>query len=298
MSWQSLSRLECERLLRGKGIWVLAFLLIAFINWQLQESPPGITVPPTMNSLGGFQGGIGILLGIGSVFAAFHAITNERSSGALRTHLALPQSRAEILVGKVIGRSGALALMLVPVFVVGAVRAYTIHGVVPVLDIAIIWMQSVALAVAGVAFGVAVSATVPSGRIATAITIAYALCIIVLWRFVLAPWVASTLHEYLPGGELVWQYFFQRLAPTAAFDLVTNPVIGVANSSFSWGRVLSAMTPDAPDRLLLVSEAFQTTPLILEPAVGYVVLGGWAVVPVGLAYLRFRDVDLVPTTRR
>lgn len=297
MSWRVLARLECERLLRSWGIWVFAVVLVLNINWSLHPTLGAVPVDDSTTVLGAFQQGLVSLVAVGGVLASFQSVAQERESGALRTHLALPQSRAEILLGKVLGRSLALVAMLVPVFVAGAILAFVTYGVVDVVGVGVIWLLTTGYAFVGVSIGVAISASVRTGRTATAVTLGYTI-VLLLWRSTFAPQLFDVLRGYVPGSNAKLFFVLGRLAPTSAYNVLTNAVIGVGNSAAPWIQVVFALDPRVQTNFRLVVDAFETIPLSLWPLTSLIVLAGWAVVSVGIAYLRFRGADVLSTSRR
>lgn len=294
MSWRSVARLEFDRLLRSRGLWVFAVILLAGIGFRLQGDYPLADVPRAVLVSGAFQQGLVTFVAIGSVLVAFQSISRDRQSGTLRTHLALPLSRAELLIGKVLGRSLAVAVMTIVVFLMGIMLALFEFGVVEIIDIGLIWVATLLVVVAGVSVGVAISAGTQTGRSSTLAATIYIVFVLLLWR----PSTAPEIVEHIPGGGSKLLFVVSRLSPVAAFNVLTNAILGVGNSAAPWIQVVYTADPSIETSLRLASRIFETTPITLQPGFSLLVLLGWTILPITTSYLRFRRDDIASTSRR
>lgn len=87
-------------------------------------------------------------------------------------------------------------------------------------------------------------------------------------------------------------------AADSLFRGTLDVVLEVRNSAAPWIQDVIALDTNAQTNHRLVATSFKTIPLSLRPPASLLVLAGWAVVPVGIAYLRFRRADVSSTSLR
>lgn len=112
MSWQAVARKDFQDASRSYLLWGLTGVFIALVS--LAAVVLGYLTPePTSSSIIGvihllFQ----YIVPLIAITIAFGAIVDERNSGSLKILLSLPHSREDVVVGKMVGRSGAFVLPL------------------------------------------------------------------------------------------------------------------------------------------------------------------------------------------
>nr|WP_255666477.1 ABC transporter permease subunit [Haladaptatus sp. DYF46] len=237
------------------------------------------------------------LVGIGSVLLSFRSVVHERETGTLKTHLGLPHSRGEILLGKVVGRAGAIALVIGCVFLVGTGIGWYEYGNADIVGLLATGLLTVVYALVGVSLGTAISAVSQSERTATAITVGYIMCFPIFWDGAISLWVFHRIQTVFPSAGTEIYFVIKRLSPSNIYNVLTNTITGVGNSTAPWMHVIFAKQPGVETNLQLVSQTFSETPLLLTPGTSLIVLCVWGVIPLGLAYSWFQRIDFGSTSQ-
>lgn len=185
----------------------------------------------------------------------YNAIVGERESGSLKFLLGQPHTRRDIVIGKFLGRSAVVAVTVLVGFAVIGVHYGVLAESPSITAYAVLGGKTLVLGLVFVAIAVAFSAAPRSGSVATWGAIGLAVMFAFGWDSVNAI-IGSILFppESTPPN---WFVLFGRLNPKYAFDGLSGQV-----------------------------------PFYLEPWFAGVILGGWIVVPLGMAYLRFQRGDL------
>jgi ABC-2 type transport system permease protein len=166
-----------------------------------------------------------------SLVVAYNAVVGERESGSLKLLLALPHSRADVVVGKVAGRGAAIAVAVVAGFLVPAVvflasSTFAFEAVAYVQYVALVAL----LAVAFVSVGVGVSAAVSSDRLAIAAAVGvYLVFVALLGALQGSLGLFATFVGWPEWMPLTVQQTTRTLTlinPTGAFKIVTNRSLG------------------------------------------------------------------------
>ncbi|WP_435319982.1 ABC transporter permease [Haloarchaeobius sp. TZWSO28] len=213
---------------------------------------------------------------LGLAFAQGDIVT-KRADGELKVLLGLPFSRADFLFGTFVGRlTVVLTLTLTPFVASHLVAAvYLAPFDLPYAILALLTLTVLAVVFVGLA--TAFSAAF-SGRALT-VTAAFGVFLLFflrVWRFIplIILYVANGFS--FPTTTPTWARVFVEFGPlTSLRNLVValDPKLG-----FGFGFVGTTVPPNPP--------------WYQQPAVAAVVLGLWATVPLGIAYVRFRNADL------
>jgi ABC-2 type transport system permease protein len=208
---------------------------------------------------------IGLAVGYG-------AVANERQTGSLRLLLSLPNSRSDVVFGKVIGQTF--------VVVVAIAVGYTIAGGIALttyesFDASIFGLYTVLTALYGavyLAFAVGMSALLNSREKALVGASAAYVLFLIGWD-VLLLFLQLLIYgpEAPPGGLPDWFKFIGLANPSTAFMYATRSVLPVYRELTFY--------PDS-------SAAF------LQEWVGFPLLLLWGLVPLGFGYYRFRTAHL------
>ncbi|TYT61170.1 ABC transporter permease [Natrialba swarupiae] len=295
MRWYPLAREETKALLRSKGVWLLALVLLlwtyrpSYVVWN--ELGPDMTV-------GFLQYAGGIVVPIAAVILGYRSIVGERASGSLKLLLGLPLTRGEILLGKLVGRLAGIAI---PAFL--ALGIVTVAGVVqyglfsPLRYLAVFAVTALYF-LALVSIVISVSAIVRRTTTAAAtLFIGFILILEIFWQM-FVPGLYSRLtgvpvNPYDPPAE-GGLFLMDRLSPTGAYNAATNGILDAGNSAWHHSSAISVLRPGHSSNALAVGEAFDpgTAPLYLHEAGGIVILVAWIVTSLSIAYLRFDGGDL------
>ncbi|ERH13907.1 MAG: hypothetical protein J07HB67_00160 [halophilic archaeon J07HB67] len=205
------------------------------------------------------------LFPIVALFAAKGAITAERDSGSLRTLLALPPSRGEVLFGKYLGRL-VVVVVAVAVGVVGSVVGLAANGDplgLPVVAAYTAMLLGIVSSYASV--GVAISASVSTDGRATGFAVGV-FTLALLWGA-----LVGLLRSLLMQAGIIGD------TPPEWLQL-----LGIAEPS----QAAQAIYRAALDGGLAPGNPLESVWL---PAL---ILLAWTVVPVVVGYWRFQSADL------
>jgi ABC-type transport system involved in multi-copper enzyme maturation permease subunit len=296
MRWSPLARKEARTVATSKGVWLLAALLVV---WGFRPSYVGWDGLGANITAGYVQvAGTG-LLPLGVLLLSYRAVVGERSSGSAKFVLGLPLTRADVLVGKVVGRTAGIAGPVTVAFLVLAVIGLVDHGLFdPVVFLGVV---AVTVAYVAVLVSMAVSISAAVSRTVTAAAAIFGgvfLPLVLFWtRITTSVFTRITgvmVNPYNPpaSGPL---FLMLRLTPSGAYHVVSNWLLGVGNSADLYSSVLAELQPQTSTNAFVVEATFEAgaAPAYLHEALGLVVLLVWFVVPLALAWVRFSRGDLV-----
>ncbi|EMA51277.1 MULTISPECIES: ABC transporter permease subunit [Halococcus] len=271
----------------GIRSWLLLGLTAVFVVFAAGAAYIYIAI----GSIGGGGGGavsslsiIDFLSGLTAFFipligviVGYKAIVAERESGSIALLLSLPHTRRDVVLGKVLGRTGVVFVSAVVGFLIAAGVVVVLAGSLSVVNYALFVLATLLLALAFVALAVSFSAATKSSTL----SLAGAGVITVL--FIFSVWglipvlVRFVLNEYTPlsldmSVQPEWAQFFVQLDPTTAYS-----------------NVLGVLIPDLASGSLASGGS---VPFYLAPSFGFVTLAAWIIIPLVLGYYRFNTTDL------
>lgn len=231
MSWQAVARKDFQDAVRSRwllGLMALFVLLVSAAAYVVRPAP-GQTVNSNaiINSLIVRDAMVTTLVPLIALVVAYNAVVGERDSGSLKLLLSLPHSRADVVFGKVLGRTGAVA---VPVAVGFLLPAFVFLIASPVVFDASHYLGFVVLtallAAAFVSIAVGFSAATSSHRLAIAGAIGIYFLFVPLWGAVQFPlqlyFGVGGGPEWLPlTGQQVFR-FLRLLNPTGSFKILSG----------------------------------------------------------------------------
>lgn len=214
-----------------------------------------------------------------AIISAHRAIVGERESGSLRVMLGLPTTRRDFLVGKAIGRSALVAVVLLVSTLGLGITVVATFGTLDVSRFAITAGYVVFYGIVWAGLTVGISAAV-SSRL-QAISAALGLFLVFgpfqIWDRLAVPmfslaFTGSTSTAGIDPRRMstwpTWYQYVQRLNPIQNFDLGRHFVRRLVDPSIS-------------------ASSIPTIDLF-----GIAVLLAWFVVPLAIGYWRFERVDL------
>ncbi|OVE83376.1 ABC transporter permease [Natronolimnobius baerhuensis] len=216
-----------------------------------------------------------------AIVLGWKAIVGERESGSIKILLALPHSRADVILGKLIGRSSVLSLSLIIGFVLAAIPVAVLLGTFDVTDYLGLLLISVLYGIAYTSVTIAVSSLLRSTTFAAAAAFGVFALFYVFWGAVVGVVGMLISYDYLPESDTLLEaaMFYQSLNPNAAY-----------------ANALSFVTsaPNLDDESVAMLELFfdGSLPFYLQDWFAFIVLLCWIVVPIALAIYRFNRVDL------
>lgn len=280
MSWQAIARKDFEDAVRSSLLWgltVLFLLLVSAAALILGYVTGSATSSSIMNALNGVL--VTTLVPLIALVVAYGAVVGERESGSLKVLLSLPHSRADVVLGKVVGRSAAMAL---PIFV-----GFLLPGIALLLTPAAFDLPKylgfigfvMFLATVFVAIATGISAAASTQRRAIAGVIGFYFLFVPLWVVVQSPlqlYLTFINPEALSALPLTAQELLRAIRlinPTGSFKMLVGAFLNDA-----------LFAPNPPQNVRVQPQRVQLSALAM--------LVIWTVAPPVLGWLRFREKDL------
>lgn len=264
MSWSVVARKDFQDAIRSRwllGLTALFVFLVSVAAYIVRPAPGKTASSDVILSL--ISGPVvTTLVPLIALVIAYNAVTGERETGSIKLLLSLPHSRLDFVVGKVVGRAGALAVPVIVGFVLPAV----VLAIGP-YDFAPGTYVGYTLMVAGlgsvfVAIAVGFSAAMPSQRLALAGAFALYFVFVPLWGALQFP-----LQMALMGGTPGWL----PLTAGQTMDLLTviNPNAGfkLLSNAFLSGELFAGQGASIQVSALSMLVFW----LVVPPLVGYLV---------------------------
>lgn len=284
MSWAVVARKDFRDAVRSKALWALSavFLLLAVgISVLYATVEPLSGGNPTALGLIFFLASIvGTFVSIAAILACYKAVAGERERGTIKITLSLPHSRRDVILGKLVGRTGVLALPVVGALLTGTVIGGVMFGDVAPVATVLFGVVALLFTLAYVGIMVGLSATTGSTTRAAALAIGFFLIVELFWDAVLFGLAFVTNDFAVPATPAAfpdWLYLVQQVPPSSSFMTSLSAVIPGATRAASAGAGQSAGQIGA----------FYSTPWV-----GLVALVMWVVVPILVGYYRFDAADL------
>ncbi|KZN25356.1 ABC transporter permease [Haladaptatus sp. R4] len=292
MTWQSVARKDFRDAVRSRWLWVLTGLFVVvfavppIIAFVLDNG--GNAGQNTNQYISLMEQGTAILIPLISIVIGYAAITRERESGTLKLMLSLPHSRDDVVLGKVLGRSGVVGISIVIGFVVAAVILLLTSLQFKVVDYILFALLTLLLGLVFVGLSVGISATAKTGRRAMIGAVTLYIAFLVFWSG-LANLVASLLGRYagigIPG-RVSTMLFIRLLNPVTAYKTLVNSLI---YSSHIDARIVLF---DGLIRTTVASVLGNSLPIYFSDAFVLIYLLFWLFIPVAIGYSIFRRAEL------
>ncbi|WP_458188295.1 ABC transporter permease [Haladaptatus sp. NG-WS-4] len=274
MSSLVVARKDFEDAVRSKMLWGITVLFVLFTGGTV-FALDGIMELNEMSALQILTLPAGLIIPITSLVAAYLSIAGERESGSIKLLLGLPHTRADVVVGKLLGRTAVVSVAIGAAFVVTAGVLAALYGGVSVGDYLLLLLLTAFFGATFVGIAVGISAATATRGRAMGVAVGVFVAFQILWDYV--PMGVYYLAEgTIPSaGPLpAWYYLVLTLNPKNAYTMASG--------------LFLPETPAASFADRVVGEV----PFYLEDWFGLVVLVAWFAVPVVLGYLRFDRVDL------
>ncbi|QSG15015.1 ABC transporter permease subunit [Halapricum desulfuricans] len=283
MSWIAVARKDFRDAIRSRMFWALA-IVFGLLSIGIGGAY-GYFTDELAASVPASEAGIGLVFFVQSPITIFimfisaiichKSIVGEWEQGSLKLLLSLPHTRSDVILGKIVGRAGVIAVPAIGSLVLGlglgaALLGGSVLTSVDFLAVAAGFLVAILVYIAlYVSIFVGVSAITRSSSLAVAGSVA----LIVLqffWSVIIA--LVTLLLDL--SGDPDWLYIPQTIMPNAAFNELLN-------------ASLSAMT-EWP----LSANAGDIDAVYASPWTAAVILLLWIVVPVAIGYWRFKNADL------
>ncbi|SFR32259.1 ABC transporter permease [Halogeometricum limi] len=306
MTWQAVARKEFDdavrsRWLHGATAFFVLFVggaaLLAFgflLPQDLKDASNlfGFFVDLGIFSLS-FPGLLALVLGFIALSTSYGSITQERETGSIKLALSLPNSRTDLVAGKLLGRGAVVVVALLTGFLaafvvlVGTGTAVSYGSFVPMVALTAL------LALAFVSIGLGISAVADSNREATLATLGLFLIFGILWKPIAEgiPKLLNYVAEEAGVGALEnvtrvqIGLFLKYLNPLRTYETLT--------AQLYYGPARARLVSSTVGEQLVIAPVFeQGIPPYFSGAAMMTILLAWIAVPTLVGYYVFEKQDL------
>lgn len=284
--------IRSQWLLALSALFVVAFALPALIRFSL-----GVGLGERQGAteimvlfIRFMKSGTAVLVPIIAIVVTYASITREQESGTLKLLLALPHSRADVVVGKLLGRSAVVALPIAFGFLIAGIV------LIPSTPVGAMWrfgafaLLTVILGVVFVGISLGISAAADSDRQAMVGSVGVFMAGSVFWGPATGR-IASSLETYAgitTQSRYLVELFLKLLNPIAAYKTLVDSLIAPSEMAARQQLFGFFLFPDpAAQKALGESLPFYFT----DPFV-VVLLLLWFIVPVYVGMEVFERADL------
>jgi ABC-2 type transport system permease protein len=279
MSVTAVAKKDFQDAVRSRSLWALS---VVFVGLAMLTTFMYIEFPELLGGeeelsgvgLGLFLAGIASLfIGLTAIVIAYKALAGERELGSMKLLLALPHTRADVVFGKVLGRTATLAIPIVLGFGTAGLYGYVMISEFSFVDYLIFLGLTVVFALAFISIVVGISGSTGSTSRASALAVGFFLLFELIWDGVSFGLVYLVNGFALPETMPNWLYVVNQIPPSSAYT-----------------TAMMALIPDAMvmgDSAAQEIDAFYATEWL-----GVVMLAFWIVVPLAIGYRRFKNADL------
>lgn len=205
---------------------------------------------------------VGILLG-------YRSIVKERESGQIKLLLSLPHSRVDVVLGKLIGRTGVGTVAALSGFVLSVIIGLVMYQDFGPVEFAGFVLATLIFLAVYVSIGIAISSASPSTPIAIGAAAVYMVIFHALWGAIFL-FAQATALNVGPNGRLpYWFVFLREINPARAYNHLVVLFAGLPTRSGA-----------------------ASLPIYLQNWFFLIVMAFWIVVPLGIGYALFEYADL------
>jgi ABC-2 type transport system permease protein len=216
----------------------------------------------------------GFLVPIIALIVGYGAIARERESGSLKFLLGLPHRRRDVVIGKVLGRTGVVAVSIVIGFSVGLAGLFAFVGAVSLVDYVVFTLVTVLFGFVYVCIGVGLSSLTRSTTRAAVGAIGVVILFWVLWGIIGQGLLYATEGTLFVESFPEWFLIYTSLPPDTAYGSAIGAALGETQLTMAGVYDIDSL------------------PLVAKPWFGFVLMACWALGPLGLGLWRFDRVDL------
>lgn len=284
MSFVTVAKKDFKDSARSRWLWALSVIFVLLVGGlaYLFTTIPGLggvgESASTVVLLFALLSPSGVFVPIIGMMISYKSIVGERESGTLKLLLSLPHERADVVAGKLLGRSMSLLIAVVIGFTVGlvvfAVQIPDLNLSAYVLFLALTLLFGVVY----ISIGVGLSSLTASASRALALAVTFIVLFEFLWGVVPVVLLFVVNGFSLSTEEMVnqpdWAQFLGSLSPGSGYQNAATAILPRDP------RAGTGVAPRPDD------------PFFLQNEFGLVVLAFWLVGPLVVGYLRFRGADL------
>lgn len=290
MTWITIAKKDFRDAVQSRALWALVavFVLLSVVSTYAYIEVPqlfGEAAGATFGGLIFFTVGLtGLFVPLAAIVVCYKSLAGERELGSIKLLLALPTTRLNVYIGKVVGRAAVLAFGLGVGLVVGLGFGSVLLGEINASSILIFVVATLGFAAVYAGIMVGLSATTGSTSRATTLALGFFVIFELFWDVVPMAVLYIVGGFSLPTSIPDWVFLVTQIAPSSAYlstivallpDLAASADAGSAEAGV--GVEVSSTTAD---------------PFYTTPEVGMIVLLLWLIVPFAIGYTRFSDADL------
>ncbi|WP_435155584.1 ABC transporter permease [Haladaptatus sp. DFWS20] len=292
MTWQAVARKDFHDSLRSRWLWVLSAIFVGlfvgsayFVGKGLGNTNQNASTDAFIGLLGGRV--VAILVPLIALVVAYSAIIGERESGTMKLMLSLPHSRQDVVVGKLLGRSGVIAVPILLGMVASAI-VLVFYGIsLKIVSYILFTILTVALGVTFVSLAIGISSATSTNRRAMVASVALYVVFTQLWTYIRR--VVLVMNDKLSLGlgniEIVkYGLFVKYFNPVRAYESLA--------AALYMNSTLGARLYGAGRLGPVIEQQMGTVPFYLSNAVVMAQFLLWLLIPVAVGYLLFDRADL------
>jgi ABC-2 type transport system permease protein len=278
MSVLPVVRKDFHDAIRSYALLVVTVLFVLFgaglaaIQWVPDLYREGGTATSTLALLNSMRQPTVFFLPLIGLMIAYDTIVGERESGSLRLLMSLPHSRAEVVLGKFLGRTAVVTAAILAGYTVAGVIALATYDSFDVPVFVVYTLLTVFYGAVYIALATGFSAAtrsrlqafVGAGGLYGLFIIGWDVCLLLLQLLIYG-------RDIPEAGLPDWFNFLGLLNPSTAFMHAARAVIP------AYGEI--TFYPDG-------------SAIYLQNWVGFVVLAVWGLVPLLFGYVRFQRMDI------
>jgi ABC-2 type transport system permease protein len=292
MTWADIAGKDFRDAIRSPWVKILSVIYsIAFALWiaalflgVIQPSVLSLTAEVTAQFISEFRTVSGWIVPGIAIVMAYASITDERDSGSMKVLLALPHSRRDLVLGKVIGRSGVAIVPIMVGLVVAAILLFVFGSQFVIFDFLFFSSMTLFLGIVFTAMSVGLSAFMGSNRRAIFASAGMFVVFVLAWNNLLGGsvalfrWVLRAGFDAPLTTKQVFdlEQFIKLLNPIGAYkDVVGIQVLG--------GGIV---------RQFYATNNYGQPPFYLTHKFSILVMVFWAVFPTALGVWHLDRTDL------
>jgi len=301
MSTLAVAKKDFKDVRRAKTLWLVIGLLgliaglLAYVFEGNTTTPDQEVVENLFQAIGGLNA---ILLPIVVLIATYLAIAGEREQGSIKFLLGLPNSRRDIVFGKLLSRLGMVSVAVSVMFLVALVIALVKFAVFPAGVFFGVFAMTLLYGAVFVSVAIAMSSLTASRSRAVAGAVGtYFLSILVYFLPAInVREIVRFLYEDVLGQSMnldLYQ-FVQYTSPFFAFQKALNLVVPerMENSIFKNERASEVSSPSSDASEFEAAVEAVELPFYLTDEFSLVILAAWMVIPLAIGYWRFERADI------
>lgn len=278
MSWLVVARKDFEDAVRSRMLWAIAGVFLLFTVGSVVVRKTVLADTPGLPDATQFlTSPSSLIIPLTALVVAYLAIAGERESGSIKILLGLPHTRADVVFGKLLGRTVVVAASILVAFAGAAVTLIALFGELPIVSFVSLTLITVLFGLTFVGIAIGASSLAATRSRAMALAISAFFLFQVIWD-VVPVGIYYLVKGGLPNPSIqvpAWYYLLQVLNPKNAYTQASDLAFSGA------GPIVSAEALTG-----------SSVPFYVHNWFGLVILTVWLVVPVALGYWRFQRADI------